>query len=369
MLLPVVGSAASPHHLGYFAGTTRLPSSTEFVSQGGGVACQWRASRRIGGPSRAGLETVQQDQSSSPSSSSSSSSVNYRDVQEVPPMLLLQEGSSSSDSSSSSSRSSSSVDTSSSSSEQLGFSAAENSSSVESVMMNSSSRTTRRDVWVNPRGSAFRTQDLLKNSERKEEQSTTLNKYLWVSPDRKVQPGKISWAERRAAILDLQTAEDVAAALSRVGDSLETMDLNAVLRQFGRLRRWEDACVLFDWMKEREKLSAPTYTSFFSVLGKAGRAERALYIFNELPVLDPVRCNVFVCNSILSTLVYNGKVDKALRLFEQMKVDGLQPDLITYSTVNSKYRHHFYTKHFSTSLQDHRLQLCSLLGAFSVVHK
>jgi hypothetical protein len=42
-----------------------------------------------------------------------------------------------------------------------------------------------------------------------------LNKYLWVSPDRKVQPGKISWAERRAAILDLQTAEDVAAALSR----------------------------------------------------------------------------------------------------------------------------------------------------------
>lgn len=214
MLLPVVGSAALPHHLGYFAGTTRLPSSTEFVSQGGGVASQWRTSRRIGGSPRAGLETVQQDQFSP---SSSSSSVNDRDVQEVPPMLLLQEGSSSSSSSdsSSSSRSSSAVDTSSSSSEQLGFSAAENSSSVESVMINSSSRTTRRDVWVNPSGSAFRTHDLLKISERKEEQSTTLNKYLWVSPDRKVQPGKISWAERRAAILDLQTAEDVAAVLSR----------------------------------------------------------------------------------------------------------------------------------------------------------
>jgi hypothetical protein len=142
--------------------------------------------------------------------------VNDRDIQEVPPMLLLQEGSSSSSSdSSSSSRSSSAVDTSSSSSEQLGFSAAENSSSVESVMINSSSRTTRRDVWVNPSGSAFRTHDLRKISERKEEQSATLNKYLWVSPDKKVQPGTISWAERRAAILDLQTAEDVAAVLSR----------------------------------------------------------------------------------------------------------------------------------------------------------
>jgi pentatricopeptide repeat protein len=91
---------------------------------------------------------------------------------------------------------------------------------------------------------------------------------------------------------------------------------------------------LFGWMKENEKLTAPTYTSFFSVLGKAGRAERALHIFNELSLLDPVRCNVFICNSLLSTLVYNGKVEKALRLFDQLKTEGLQPDVITYSTVS-----------------------------------
>ncbi len=91
---------------------------------------------------------------------------------------------------------------------------------------------------------------------------------------------------------------------------------------------------LFGWMKENKKLTAPTYTSFFSVLGKAGRAERALHIFNELSLLDPVRCNVFICNSLLSTLVYNGKVEKALRLFDQLKTEGLQPDVITYSTVS-----------------------------------
>jgi hypothetical protein len=30
----------------------------------------------------------------------------------------------------------------------------------------------------------------------------------------------------------------------RVGDKLETMDLNAVLRRFARLKRWQDACVV-----------------------------------------------------------------------------------------------------------------------------
>lgn len=94
---------------------------------------------------------------------------------------------------------------------------------------------------------------------------------------------------------------------------------------------------LFDWMKTNDKISAPTYTSFFSVLGKAGRAEKALRVFNELPADDAVRSNVYVCNSILSTLVYNGKVDKAFRLFELLKQEGLKPDIITYSTVSFRY--------------------------------
>ena len=91
---------------------------------------------------------------------------------------------------------------------------------------------------------------------------------------------------------------------------------------------------LFEWMKENDKLSAPTYTSFFSVLGKGGRVEKALHVFNDLPLDSDIRRNVYVCNSVLSTLVYNGKVDKAFRLFEQLKQEGLKPDIITYSTVN-----------------------------------
>ena len=87
-------------------------------------------------------------------------------------------------------------------------------------------------------------------------------------------------------------------------------------------------------MKDNDKLSAPTYTSFFSVLGKGGRVEKALHVFNDLPLDNDIRRNVYVCNSVLNTLVYNGKVDKAFRLFEQLKQEGLKPDIITYSTVN-----------------------------------
>ena len=90
-------------------------------------------------------------------------------------------------------------------------------------------------------------------------------------------------------------------------------------------------------MKENDKLSAPTYTSYFSLLGKSGQPKKAIRVFNELPLDSEVRNNVYVCNSILSTMVYNGKIDKAFRLFEQLKAEGLKPDTVTYSTVSLQF--------------------------------
>lgn len=91
---------------------------------------------------------------------------------------------------------------------------------------------------------------------------------------------------------------------------------------------------VFEYMKEKGKLLPPTYTSYFSVLGKAGQSKKAIRVFNELPPDSEVRLNVYVCNSILSTMIYNGKIDKAFRLFEQLKSEGLKPDTVTYSTVS-----------------------------------
>jgi pentatricopeptide repeat protein len=94
------------------------------------------------------------------------------------------------------------------------------------------------------------------------------------------------------------------------------------------------ALQVFEYMKENDKVSPPTYTSYFSFLGKAGQSKRAIREFNELPLDSEVRRNVYVCNAILSTMVYNGKIDKAFRLFEQLKAEGLEPDTVTYSTVS-----------------------------------
>lgn len=91
---------------------------------------------------------------------------------------------------------------------------------------------------------------------------------------------------------------------------------------------------VFDYMKENDKVSPPTYTSYFSLLGKSGQSKKAILEFNELPLDSDVRLNVYVCNSILSTMIYNGKIDKAFRLFERLKSEGLKPDTVTYSTVS-----------------------------------
>jgi hypothetical protein len=69
----------------------------------------------------------------------------------------------------------------------------------------------KRDVWVNPSGSFAR--DPRRQSERRVSVNQ-VNKFVWVSPDRKSENGNATWPERRAAMIALQTGVDVATALS-----------------------------------------------------------------------------------------------------------------------------------------------------------
>lgn len=71
--------------------------------------------------------------------------------------------------------------------------------------------STKRDVWVNPSGSFAR--DGRRQSERRGSVSQ-INKFLWVSPDRKSENGNATWPERRVAMAALQSGVDVATTLS-----------------------------------------------------------------------------------------------------------------------------------------------------------
>ncbi|XP_015893655.2 pentatricopeptide repeat-containing protein At1g10910, chloroplastic [Ziziphus jujuba] len=137
---------------------------------------------------------------------------------------------------------------------------------------------------------------------------------------------------RQSAILEVQQCSDLGSALSRLGGTLKVQDLNAILRQFGMLKRWNDLSQLFEWMQQNGKISVSSYSSYIKFMGKSLNPVKALEIYNSIQD-ESAKRNVFICNSVLSSLVRSGKFDSSIKLFNQMKQGGLAPDVVTYSTL------------------------------------
>lgn len=142
------------------------------------------------------------------------------------------------------------------------------------------------------------------------------------------------YSARKAAALEVQQSYDLNSALERLGNTLEAQDLNAILRHFGGLRRWQDLSKIFDWMQQNGKTNASSYSSYIKSMGKNLKPVKALEIYNDI-LDESARKNVYICNSILSCLVRSGKFVSGMKLFDQMKQDGLTPDIVTYNTLLS----------------------------------
>ena len=96
---------------------------------------------------------------------------------------------------------------------------------------------------------------------------------------------------------------------------------------------------LFEWMQQNGKINASSFSSYMKFMGKNLNPVKAMEIFNGIKD-ESAKKNIFICNSVLSCLVRNGKFDSSIKLFHQMKQDGLMPDAVTYSTVG--YSNSYY---------------------------
>ncbi|KAL8137827.1 hypothetical protein V2J09_003828 [Rumex salicifolius] len=135
-----------------------------------------------------------------------------------------------------------------------------------------------------------------------------------------------------AAVLDIRKSPNLLDALARSGGILKPQDLNLILREFGRLKRYTELIQLFEWMEEHGKVNISTYSSYIKFTGESLNPTKALEVYNRITDKS-VRNHTSVCNSVLSCLIKNRKFDSASSLFHQMKQNGLQPDVVTYSTL------------------------------------
>ncbi|XP_045817855.1 pentatricopeptide repeat-containing protein At1g10910, chloroplastic-like [Trifolium pratense] len=141
-------------------------------------------------------------------------------------------------------------------------------------------------------------------------------------------------ATTKSPKLQLQHASNLnlISTLTRVGDKLSVKDLNATLHHFGNSNKFNHISQLFLWMQENKKLDVYSYSHYIKFMANKLDASTMLKLYNNIQD-ESVKDNVYVCNSVLSCLIKKGKFDTAIKLFQQMKQDGLVPDLVTYSTL------------------------------------
>lgn len=93
-------------------------------------------------------------------------------------------------------------------------------------------------------------------------------------------------------------------------------------------------------MQENKKIDAYSYSHYIKFMANKLDASAMLQLYNNIQDAS-VKDNVYICNSVLRCLLRNGKFDTTIKLFRQMKEDGLIPDLVTYSTVCNSFLHCF----------------------------
>lgn len=153
----------------------------------------------------------------------------------------------------------------------------------------------------------------------------------YVSPNSSNQ-FPVSRNDRQSAILQIQESSDLGSALPRLGETLKVQDMNVILRYFGKLSRRQELSQVFDWMQQNQKINVASYSSYVKLMGKSLSSVEALVMYKSIKDRS-TKINVSVCNALLSCLVKNGKSESSLKLFTQMKRDGLVPDAVTYSTL------------------------------------
>ncbi|XWS54889.1 hypothetical protein CRYUN_Cryun10bG0128500 [Craigia yunnanensis] len=159
--------------------------------------------------------------------------------------------------------------------------------------------------------------------------SRTVTPFKEPNPTR---PHSKSYLQRKSALIEVQQSSDLNSALQSFGEILKPQDCNVIIRHFGKLGKWHHLSQLFDWMQQHVKTNGSSYSTYIKIMGKKLSPVKALEIYDSIPD-ESTRINVFICNSLLSCVVRNGKLESGIKLFDKMKQDGLTPDSVTYNTL------------------------------------
>ncbi|KAL6529574.1 hypothetical protein OROGR_015197 [Orobanche gracilis] len=110
--------------------------------------------------------------------------------------------------------------------------------------------------------------------------------------------------------------------------------LNRFIYALGKCGYADSALFVVDHMKSLKiKPDLFTYNIVLAVLGRLGRADELLRVFEFMKTIDLITPDIVTYNTVLHCVRKMGRLDLCLLYFKEMGEKGIRPDLITYKAL------------------------------------
>ncbi|KAJ8558498.1 hypothetical protein K7X08_034027 [Anisodus acutangulus] len=153
-------------------------------------------------------------------------------------------------------------------------------------------------------------------------------------------------------------------------------DYTFLFRELGNRGEWLAAMRCFEFAVSRERKrneQGKLASSMISILGRSGKVDLAVKVF-ENAVNDGYGNTVYVYSALISAYAKSGYCNEAIRVFETMKDSGLKPNLVTYNALidacgkggaDFKRASEFFDDMLKNGVQPDRITFNSLLAVCS----
>ncbi|XP_057838193.2 pentatricopeptide repeat-containing protein At5g59600 [Cryptomeria japonica] len=136
-----------------------------------------------------------------------------------------------------------------------------------------------------------------------------------------------------ASLRSLQQGKEVHSYAIKAGYDLDVAVGTVLVNMYVKCRNIEDACYLFEQIPERNLVSWNVMIAGFAQNGKPEDAQR---LFCQMQ-LEGIKPDVITWNAMIAGYAQSGCGDEALKVFDQMQTLGIKPNVVTWNSIIAGY--------------------------------
>ncbi|XP_010257435.2 PREDICTED: pentatricopeptide repeat-containing protein At5g59600-like [Nelumbo nucifera] len=172
-------------------------------------------------------------------------------------------------------------------------------------------------------------------------------------------------------LMDINMGKELHCIINRMGFESDVQVANALIDMYCKCGKLDSARQLFDRMPKRDIAS---WTSMICGYSRGGKLKQSLILFEQMK-LEDLEPNDFTWNAIIAGYAQNGDCDRAFELFSKMRKERSVPDLVTWNAMITGYvQNHQNLKAIElfkdmlvSGLKPNSVTIASLLPAFGLI--